>query len=99
MKFTATTDGGEVTWQDGAITGHYSLVHIIGSYVEHRVAVAFDYWAEREASLATPFDAYITIGAVIQTMTGTPPTFDVVPENPDGYSEEGAIDAYPREIS
>lgn len=90
MRFT-TDDGRSIEWKRGILTGDDGLVSLVSNAVQERVACAYDYWGEREASLRYPFDAYLTIGSVLFNEFGVNPTVDEVPDNPDGYVEEGAF--------
>lgn len=85
MRFVATTpEGATLTWEDGELTGDEYLVTWIQSVVDEGFGVSYNYWGEREASLATAFDAYITIGYVLEDVE-----FDPIPDSPDGYEPEG----------
>lgn len=90
MKFTAS-QGRTVEWFDGEVTGYSDLVDAVRAAVNDGVPVAFNFWGEREASIATEFDAYITIGSVIASLDGNYPEVDIIPDNPDGYVPEGPI--------
>lgn len=96
MRLTATHNGRTVTWWDGTLSGDEEIVDLVHARVDNDAYVSFHYWGAREPDLTEPFDAYITIGAVMSDFYAEslgPELFDVVPENPDGYEPEGVIEA------
>jgi len=91
MRFT-TDDGRSIEWKRGILTGDDGLISLVSNAVQEGIACSFNYWGERKASISYAFDAYVTIGSVIFNETGANPDIDEVPDNPDGYVEEGAFE-------
>lgn len=88
MKFT--TLNGEVTFESGELGGDANLVQFVHEYVLTGVPAGCNYWSEIAPSLASEWEAYLTIcGALAYLFGGQEPVVDGVPENPDGYEEEG----------
>lgn len=95
--FTATTDQGFVTWDNGTLTGDEDHVRVVHAAIEiDNPSAMFNYWGERDAALTPEFTAYITIGYALQSEYGEV-EFDNIPDNPDGYEPEGP-DEEPDEI-
>lgn len=98
MKLVATHNGRTVTWWDGVLGGDEELVDLVHARVDNGEFVSFHYWGAREPDLTGPFDAYITIGAVMSEFfadTLGPDLFNEVPDNPDGYEPEGPRETPP----
>lgn len=94
MKFT-TDDGRSIEWKRGILTGDDGLVSAVTEAVREGIGCSFAWWGEVKASIKYPFDAYLTIGSVLFNESGSNPEIDEVPENPDGYVEEGAFEQEP----
>lgn len=88
--FKATTNGRSLTWDDGTVVGDSDLVAAVTAAAYTQALVAFNFWGARPASLSSEFDAYITIGSVLQELAeGVPPVIEPIPDNPEGYMPEG----------
>lgn len=90
MKFT--TVRGSVEFASGSLSGDPYLVAFINSYVESGIPTGCNYWGAVEPGLGSDWQAYMTICGALTGLTGQEPVVEGVPENPDGYQEEGAFD-------
>jgi hypothetical protein len=83
-------DAVVVGWVDGKVAGDPELVRAVLRRCASGELVGFNYWENFTPSVRAEFDAYVTIGCVLEELFGRV-TVDAVPENPDGYQEEGPV--------
>ncbi len=91
MRFVTFT-GDEITF-DGEVRGPEDLVSAIHFYIEVGEPAGCDYWNRIDPSLATPWEAYLTICGALTAITGEAPAVHDVPANPNGYEAEGPREA------
>jgi hypothetical protein len=85
--------GGSAVWTAGKLVGPDPLTAVVDALVRDHAKVGFDYWAPVEASLDSPWTAYLTVGSAWVSVYNDSPRVMFPPENPDGYSPEGPVDA------
>jgi hypothetical protein len=88
MKFEIA--GKTVEWNDGTLTSDDPLLLAgIEDEIAANVPCGCFFWGEIEPSLATEWQAFLTVGGILRRFFDADPVVDKVPDNPDGYEEEG----------
>jgi len=86
-----STPEGDVTFDGGSLAGDETLVSFIEHYVEIGIPAGCNFWGQIEPSLASDWEAYLTICGALTEMFGYEPDVDEIPANPAGYEEEGGF--------
>ena len=89
MKFGIGEEVGE--YYRGTLSGSQRLMEIVNATIQAGEPCGCNYWGVIEPSLATPWQAYLTICGAISQAYGQEPWFYPVPPNPAGYDEEGSF--------
>lgn len=97
IRFTHYAEDGTVSvaeWDDteDTLTGDDWMIRAVEAAIADQVPCGCNYWGEIDPSLASDWEAYLTICGAVRAATGIEPYVYGVPDPPFPYEPEGVVD-------